>query len=155
MSDPVFLHFDFTTPSLQHPPLWLPTPHTLPPHSSAHGIPISFVTETLHSDYYSKDDTTDTDNTDDEDDTTSSTRVQTSGSCAREIQDVCGEASSGCVQCVNTNAPLKKFPSCPGGCTDIVPGAVASCVALCQGSSAHDLGTVYVKFKFKWGSALC
>ena len=113
------------------------------------------MTETLHSDYYSKDDTTDTDNTDDEDDTTSSTRVQTSGSCAREIQDVCGEASSGCVQCVNTNAPLKKFPSCPGGCTDIVPGAVASCVALCQGSSAHDLGTVYVKFKFKWGSALC
>ena len=105
------------------------------------------MTETLHSDYYTKADMTDMkdeEGEDDEDDTTSSTRVQTSGSCAREIQDVCGEVPSSCVQCVNTNAPLNKFPSCPGGCTDIVPGAVASCIALCHGSSAHDLGTVYV-----------
>jgi hypothetical protein len=107
--------------------------------SSAHGIPISFVTESLHNAYV------------DVDGTRKSfyegygAAAGANSTCAEEIRAVCGgtdDPSKTCSACIAAHAPAS-FPSCNGQCTDVVPGAVAHCDAICTGDVGGVLACIF------------
>ena len=106
---------------------------------SEHGIPISFVTESLHNAYV------------DVDGTRKSfyegygAAAGANSTCAEEIRAVCGgtdDPSKTCSACIAAHAPAS-FPSCNGQCTDVVPGAVAHCDAICTGDVGGVLACIF------------
>ena len=111
--------------------------------SSAHGIPISFVAESLHSDYYRRARSSSPPSAAAHSSSSSSSSAQSS--CAAEISAACPPPMSpaGCGTCIAAHAPAA-FPSCAGSCTDVVPSAVARCVATCAGEALPGvLGAVF------------
>jgi beta-glucosidase-like glycosyl hydrolase len=100
---------------------------------SAHGIPVSFVTETLHNAYFYG--------------PTSphgGQRFSSGATCSEEIATACTDRSAaGCAACIKSKSP-SAFPGCDGKCTDVVPGAIERCEAICENKTVGNaLATIF------------
>jgi beta-glucosidase-like glycosyl hydrolase len=100
---------------------------------SSHGIPVSFVCESLHNAYFYGPTAPQRRG-----------RFNSGATCSEELAAACSDRSpAGCAACISSKAP-SAFPGCDGKCTDVVPGAIERCEAICENKTVGvSLATIF------------